>query len=320
MDDNNLLLDELNYALKEYYSKKNEKKAYNCLFTPLQKTSEFLSENGILIFPKRKYKKPNNELKNQYDEYLKNLKSKGEEARNKIWEDNIGLIFEVSKKIFCNFNESEKYNITFSEIISEGNFGLLESIEKYNPNLGVPFPPYAMRQITHRIERNLKEYLEIIRLPFGLIQLNKNMKYFKKNFVEKFGHSPNDKELADFMGKSVSRVENVKKYNALFRNPKSLNELSFDDNGKKEIIDSIFDENSCFEEDVINKITLTEFLEENLPKLSKIERIVLVGRLKSKTLEEIGIQNNFTKEWIRLVESKMMEKCGLKNKISENNI
>jgi len=299
----NFLLNELNNALKQYYNGNGQKGSYNCLFTPLQKANKFLTNEGIFIFPQLKKELGIPENKNP-KKYLKNLSLKVMEARNIIWVDNLGLLGKIAEKYIPKF-----YNITFDEIESEGHDRILKSMLNYNSNLEVPFPNYTISSMTLSIINDISKYVKPI--PFVNFHSNYNiLKDSIKNFKEKFKHLPNDKELAEFMGKTTEYVKNMKFYKENLSNLMSLNESSFRDGGE-ELLDTIIDPYySSLEDEIIEKITLQEIIENYIPKLPDEEKSVLLGQLENKTLADIAREKNCTRAWTSLLKIRGIEKIG----------
>jgi len=272
-----LLSKGLDNALTKYNNRKGQPSSYDILIPPLQKADKLLSKNGISIF-------------NLEDNYIfpQNLDGLGEltdlamKVRNIIWKDNLGLVGQVAKKYL-----SKLYNITFEELNSEGNSGLLIAIKNHNYNLGAPFLHYAVNCIDGSIKRNLNRYRPI-KLPANFPLNYKKLKYFENSFKEKFHHKPSDEELADFMGWETNRVKDLKRYKKNL-NPKSLNFPVFNKD-EKEIIDTVIDSySSSLEDRVINNLIFNDFIKKYISKLPDESKSILRERLKNKTFNEIAL-------------------------------
>ena len=271
------ILNELNNALKQYYSGNGQKGSYNCLFIPVQKADKLLSKNDILIFNlKDGYIFPEN------SNSLGELKDLAIKTRNIIWEDNLDLVGPVAKKYVRRFPTLE-----YGDAESEGISGLLKAIKNYDSSLGATFPHYALVVINRSISRNLYKYLRIINLTMDFLPDYKKMEYFLSNFKDKFNHVPSDEELANFMDKPIEYVKNMKEYKEYLYNLTSLNFSTF---GKEEeLLDTIVDENSLSENDTLNKIILQDFIKDYILRLPDKNRLVLLARLENRTLEDIAL-------------------------------
>lgn len=304
MDYEHLLLKELNHAF-EIYSKNKKNTSYSVLFSPLQKADKFLLENKISIFNLE-------QEKNLFDENLNGLGkllTSSIKARNIIWKDNLGLVGKVAGKY-----NSELCHIIFDELTSEGNFGLLKAIPKFKPDLNVSFIHYALKLINQHMAKCVHQYLEIIKLPINFHFNYENIQYFTNFFKERFHRSPNDEELAEFMNKSVKYIENMKIYEKNLSNVESLNCLTSRDDEEIEIIDTVVDSySSSFEDRIIEKI----MVEEKLPKLSLRERSIILKRFEGKTLENIAIEENLTKQRISKIELRAVSKIDKEEKENE---
>jgi len=286
-----LILNELNSALQEYHNGNNQKDSYNCLFIPVQKANRILINERIFIFPKTKNQRDIPENKNP-NYYLKDLSLKAIKPRNIILEDNLGLVGKVADKY-----NVKLYDITFDEIKSEGVFGLLKAIAKFNPHLNVPFQHYASVVIANHLKISLNEYLRTIKPPVNFIFNYRLMIKFEDEFKEKFTKKPNNEELAEFIGKPVKYVERLKENNKKLYDTVSLDttpmfqvddENYLIDNIKNYLIDYIIDINSFFEDRVIDNIIFDDFIKDYILKLPKKNREVLFEQLKGKTLEYIA--------------------------------
>lgn len=278
MNHEHLLLDKLNHAL-DMYSKDKTNGSYHILFPVLQKANEILLENNISIF------NPEQEI----NTYYANLNGLGEflsssiKARNIIWEDNLGLVGQIAKKYTGKFPRLE-----YGDIKSEGIFGLLKAIEKYNPDLNVPFPHYALATIDRHVKRNLHKYLRTIRLPINFTLNYQKLSYFENRFKEEFNRIPDNEELAEFMGKLVKRVKTLKENKEQIYNLMSLNVPVFEKGDEDYLIDRVIDKDSSFIDSVLDRLILQDFIQNYISKLPEKHKSVLLKRLKNKSLEEIA--------------------------------
>lgn len=299
MEEYTSLLNELNNALAEYCNSNGQEYSYNCLFVPVQKTSNFLISKGIFIFPKTKKERSIPENENPIDS-LKYLKLVAERARNRIWEDNLGLVGEVTKKCL-EFSPKLEYG----DVNAEGIFGLLGAIRNYNTSLGVRFPYYATATIIRYIMKNLYKYLRTIKLPIDFPCDYKRFEYFREKFKEKFKHLPSDEELARFMGKTTEYVRNIRERKENLYNVFSLNYPAFAGD-EEELSDSVIDSySSTLEERVLKRVFLSESF---MPVLSPVEKKVILSRLKGKEFKEIGRENNFSKARAHEAKKKALKK------------
>ena len=282
MSHEHLLLKELNHALEIYSeSETNKYGAYNVLFSPLHKASKILLENKISIF----------NLEQEENLFNENLNGLGKllissvKARNILLESNLGLVGKIAKKYAQKFPQLE-----YGDVKSEGVFGLLKAIEKYNPHLNVPFPHYALPMVEDHIKRNLNIYLRTIKLPVNFIFNYRTMLKFENEFKEKFTIKPNNEELAEFMGKSVGYTKELKANNKKFYDLVSLDIPVFKESDENYLIDKAIDSHSSSLEDrVINKIIFQDSMQNYISKLPEKQGEVLLKRLGNKTFVEIAV-------------------------------
>lgn len=285
-------MEELDSALKEYYSKNRQNGSYHCLFGPLKKADNILwKEKGVSVLDFRNFPT----VCRNSDGPLERLKTLAIEARNRIWEDNFGLIYDTIKRYYSFFRKANH-----DDLVSEGQIGILEAIRKYNPNMGIRFPTFAVPEIRFYILRVLHE-TKAIRLPVISSQHN-YIEYFENIFKKRFKHYPTHKELADFFDINIKRIKNVR-HKRDFYKILSLNYPVFSDE-KAELMDTVADERYSPEKEIIGKISL----EEKLSILSPREKSIVLRRLSGMTLEEVGKEENLTRARISQIELRAVRK------------
>jgi len=289
MENKHLLLPELNNALVDYYNQDSQNRSYTFLFHPLQKANKILLENNIDIFNLK-------QEKNLFDANLNGLGkllTSSVKARNIILENNLGLTKKIANKYVQKIPQSE-----CSDLESEGVFGLLKAIEKYNPALNIPFSHFALPVMENHIKTNMNKYLRTIKLPTNFIFDYKWMIKFEDEFKQKFTRKPNDEELAEFMDKPIKYVKRLKENNnKLYDLASSDTTPMFQGSGqddliedtKQYLIDYIADENSFFEDRVINKIIKQELIENYISKLPEEQEEILFQILQNKKCPEIAV-------------------------------
>ncbi len=287
-------LSDLDTALKKYYSQNRGNGSYNCLLPPLKRADRVLANKGILVLD---FRNPSTICEDS-DEPLERLKKLSIEARNRICEDNLGLVGKIARKYPKLFPELE-----YGDVKAEGIIGLFEAIRDYDLSRGVPFPHYAMATIDRYIMRQLHKYIRIADIPINFPFYYNAFEYFEGEFKEKFNRSPKDEELANFMGRTIEHVRKMRLYGKGSYKLLSLHHPIFQGEDA-EIIDAICDEDSSFEYKVVEELRL----EEKLSILSPRERSIVLERLKGKTLEDVAKEKNLTKQRISQIELRAARK------------
>lgn len=223
-------------------------------------------------------------------------------CRRKIVENNRGLVVSITRS-YC--SPSYEY---YDDFFSEGMIGLLNAIPKYNPKKG-KFSGYAGTAIRLNINRRMREITGNIRLPINFPCHQRNIEYFLESFKKKYKRIPTDKELAEFSGKYVSEIKSLRR-NRTLSHTSSLNASIYNkDEEAGCLLDYFIDNRNCsMEEEIINRIIYQELINciKKLP--DRRERNILIERLEGKTLEELGIQENLTRERIRQIQKKAVKK------------
>ncbi len=223
-------------------------------------------------------------------------------CKRKIYENNRGLVVSITR-FYCPPNYEY-----YDDFLSEGIIGLLNAIPKYIPKKG-KFSGYAGRAIRLNITRRMREITRNIKLPVNFPCHQRNIEYFLESFKKKYKRIPADKELAEFSGKYVSEIKSLRR-NRTLSHTSSLNASIYNKDGEAGcLLDYFIDNRNCsMEEEIINRIIYQELINciKKLP--DRRERNILIGRLEGKTLEEVALGENLTRERIRQIQEKAVKK------------
>lgn len=245
-------------------------------------------------------------------ELLKRAQKGDKEAREKLILSNLILVVNVAKK----------YNyigISHIDIISEGNFGLITAIDKFNLKFGYRFATYAVWWIKQSINKAIMNTSRGIRLPSYRYSLIAKINRVIATKIAEEGKHPTDEEIAKILNVSVESVVNtLSEFNEIV----SLNAPIGD---HISLEDAVSDKTSCdIEEEVIKHLSEIE-IHDILERLSERERIILKKRYgfdgeQIHTLADIGEFFNITRERVRQVERKILKKIKVKysDKLKEN--
>lgn len=242
------------------------------------------------------------EILNREDEekLLVKVKAGDLEAKNKLILSNLRLVISVAK------NYMNK-GMTLIDLISEGNFGLIRAIDKFDPEKGFRFSTYAVWWIKQSITKALMCKGREIRIPsYKYDLLNK----INKIIVEELmltGDYPSNEVVAEKIGMSPEKVANIL---IEFQEVMSLNESVGDDIYLEDVILNEASEN--MENNIIDEIH-REKVYEMLEGLSKREKEILMRRYGLSgydihTLEQVGEEFNITRERVRQIEKKTLAK------------
>ena len=199
-------------------------------------------------------------------------------------------------------------NIAFSDLIQEGNLGLMKAVDKFDVDKGFKFSTYATWWIRQAITRSIADQARTIRIPVHMYERINKMLRVETMLSEKYGTEVTNQQIADEMGISVEKVLDLKKVSEV---PVSLYTPIGEGDNDSVLIDFVPDDR-CIEDYVVNS-GLHDDIMQALSVLSEREQQVLmlrfgIGEERPMTLEEIGAVFNVTRERIRQIEAKALRK------------
>jgi len=265
-------------------------------------TVAYDGENSLSMYLKEINKVPL--LTRQEEELYARLAAKGDQAaKDKLVEANLRFVVNVSKKY-------QNQGLPLDDLISEGNIGLINAIERFDVDKGYHFISYAVWWIRQSILKAICEKSRTIRLPLNraneLVQIEKMR---KEMFSEK-GNEPEDRELARRLGMNETQVRDLLD---ISREMISLETPVYNDRDTSVLSDFLEDSAHQSPETSTVYSSLKENLNNALDTLSPKESKILQLRFglndqKPLSLKEIGERFQLTKERIRQIEKKALGK------------
>lgn len=301
----NIIDDFVEVILRSYERFLSLEKEINEL-TPRAERNKFAAAK--LMAAKRKLKKRELAAGRTIDDYRKDVKmlqrwmDKSQEAKREMVESNLRLVISIAKKY-------TNRGLSFLDLIQEGNMGLMKAVEKFEYRRGYKFSTYATWWIRQAVTRAIADQARTIRIPVHMIEtINKVLRGAKKLMMET-GREPSPEELAKELGITPERVREIYK---IAQHPISL-QAEVGDGGESQFGDFLEDTSADLPAEAAGYSILKDKMGEVLETLSDRERKVLIQRFglldgKPKTLEEVGVEFNVTRERIRQIEAKALRK------------
>jgi RNA polymerase primary sigma factor len=228
-----------------------------------------------------------------------------EDALRELVESNLRFVVAYAKRY-------RNPNVPFLDLIHEGNLGLIQAAKKYDPsNEGhdVKFITYAVWWVRQAILHALAEHAGSFRLPQKQANTLYRMERIRSLLGERFGRAPSDEELSEELGISVNDVRVLTRAS---RSSLSLNE-PVDANGDSELGDLLEQTGIPDTDELLLRESFSRALSDALSELPERERRVLELRFgliddQPKTLREIGEIMDLSRERVRQIESRALNK------------
>jgi RNA polymerase primary sigma factor len=227
---------------------------------------------------------------------------KGEEARDRLIKANSRLVISIAKKY-------RNHGVSFSDLIQEGNIGLMRAVDKFDYKRGFKFSTYATWWIRQSITRAIADQGRMIRLPVHASDKVNRLAQISRKLEQEMGRKATAAELAQELGTSVTKVENLLQRS---RQPLSL-EKQLSGETETTLGDLIPDDAALSPSETVSRRLLSEDVTSAMSALTPREVEVLSLRFglhdgQGHTLDEIGEKLGFTRERIRQLEVQALRK------------
>ncbi len=233
---------------------------------------------------------------------LEETVSAGEAARKKLIEANFRLVVSIAKKY-------RDHGVPFSDLIQEGNMGLMRAVEKFDYKRGFKFSTYATWWIRQSVTRAIADQGRMIRLPVHASDKVNRLGSVSRKLEQELGRKATPDELAEELDMPAMKVERLMERSQA---PLSL-EMPLGNEGEATLQDLIPDDPSLSPTEMVNHRLMAEDIRGAMDKLTPREAKVLSLRFglqdgQSRTLDEIGDELGYTRERIRQIETQALQK------------
>ena len=242
--------------------------------------------------------------KDEEKELAKRLERGEEEARQRLIKANLRLVVSIAKRY-----ANRTPHLSILDLIQEGNLGLARAVEKFDYRKGFKFSTYATWWIRQAITRALADQSRTIRIPVHMVETISKYTQVRRQLIQELGRDPLAEEIAAEMSIDVEKIRHIQK---ISQEVLSI-ESPVGEDEDSTLSDFIPDEKNASPSQTVTQSLLKDLIKEVLVDLSEREQKILGMRFGledgvSHTLEEVGKVFGVTRERIRQIESKALEK------------
>jgi len=275
----------------------------------LKKPEKTRKDSGLRIDPVQLYLKEIGKVSfltaEGEKELAKRIEKGDEEAKKKLARANLRLVVSIAKRYI-----GRSPNLTLLDLIQEGNLGLFRAVEKFDWRRGYKFSTYATWWIRQAITRALADQARTIRIPVHMVETISKYTKVRRRLLQDLGREPLAEEIAAEMGIDVAKAHHIRK---ISQETVSLETPVGENEEDSVLAEFIEDEKTVAPSIQAARLLLKERLKEILVDLTPREQRILSMRFGlddgiTHTLEEVGQEFGVTRERIRQIEAKSLQR------------